>query len=147
MLVRKQGSNDDETTAEILMRMLISDDGTDHVSYAASWNEALDLVKVRKQRKNVKNATEQDVDSMPGDAKSFVKSVINVPQLKEGSTLITIVWVSKIARHYHLLHPQVLGVDTKKKVNAKKCLDSLVWTWKDTILLMRRASISLSKDE
>ena len=108
-LVRKHVTNPDETTAETLIRMLKSNDDIEFVSYAASCNEALDLVKVRKQRKNLKNMTEQDVDSVPGDTKSFVKSVINGLQLKEGSMLIAIVWVSKIARHCHHLCPQVLG--------------------------------------
>ena len=71
--------------------MLKSNNDTERVSYADSCNEALDLVKVCKERKNVKNMTEQDVDSAPGNTKSFVKSVVNDLQLKEGSRLIAIV--------------------------------------------------------
>ena len=41
-------------------------------------------------------------------------------QLKEGSVLIAIVWASKISRHHHVLHPQVLGGDVKKCANAEK---------------------------
>ena len=63
--------------------------------------------------------TELDIDAVPGVTKSFVKSVVNGLQLKEGSMLIAIVWVSEIARHRHVLCPQVLGGDVKKRANAE----------------------------
>ena len=59
------------------MKMLKSNNDIEHVSYAARCNEALDLVKVRKQRKNIKNVTDEDVDSVLGDTKPFAKSTIN----------------------------------------------------------------------
>ena len=86
------------------------------VSCAASCNEASGMVKVRKQWKNIKNVIEEDVDSVPGDTKSFVKSAINGLQLKEGSALIAIVRVSKTSRHCHLLHLQVLGGMLRKEL-------------------------------
>ena len=119
MLVRKHGTNPDETTVETLMRMLKSNDDAEHISYVASYDEVLGLAKVRKQRKNTKNVTGQDVDSVPGDTKSLVKSVTNSLQLKEGSTLIAIVWESKVARYCHRLCPQVLG-GVKKRTNTEK---------------------------
>ena len=42
--------------------------------------------------------------------------------LKEGSTLIAITWLSKAARHYHRLCPQMFGGNTKKRNNAEKRL-------------------------
>ena len=105
VLVRNPGTMPEETTAETLLRILKSNDDAERASYTASCNEVLDLVKVRKERKKRKNLTELDVDAVPGDTKSFAKSVVNGLQLKEGSTLIAIVWVSKISRHYHVLCP------------------------------------------
>ena len=69
VLVRKHGPNSDETTAETLIRFLTINDDIEHVIYVVSHNEDFDLVKVHKQRKSIKNGTEQDVDYVPGDAK------------------------------------------------------------------------------
>ena len=119
VLVKKRRSNPDETTAKTLTRLLKPNDDIEHVSCTASYNEELDLVKVCRQCKNVKNVTEQDVDSVSGDTKSLAKFVINGLQLKEGNMLIAIVLVSKIARHWYRLHPQVLGEYVKKKANSE----------------------------
>lgn len=91
MLVRKFGVNPNETIAEILTRMLKSNNDFEYITYAASYNKVLDMVKVRKQRKNVKNMIDEDADLVPSDTKAFVKSIINSLQLKEGSILIVIV--------------------------------------------------------
>ena len=57
-LARKNGSNPDETTTEILIRLLKSNEDIEHVRCSASCNESLDFVKAHKQRKNVKNVTD-----------------------------------------------------------------------------------------
>ena len=77
VLVKKRRSNPDETTAKTLTRLLKPNDDIEHVSCTSSYNEELDLVKVCRQCKNVKNVTEQDVDSVSGNTKSLAKFVIN----------------------------------------------------------------------
>ena len=121
VLMRKFKSTSSETTAEILLRLLEEDEEMSCVTCTGSFDEATDLVKIRKKRR--KSDKTEDVTSTvvhDSEAKSCIKSVTLGLSLGGGEFLLAIMWVSKTGRHFHRLHPKLFGVDVKFRVNQEE---------------------------
>ena len=76
IFIIKFGCHQDETISKKLIRLEKSSAEIEFVCCTASHNEVLDLIKVNKQRENAIIITKKDFYTIPGDTKSFVKSII-----------------------------------------------------------------------
>ncbi len=147
VLISKHRNHDStESTADTLIRMLEEIEGMYYCYITGSYDEALDLVRVRKvkkkRRKSKKRRRRQfqnpafddlavesderldnnDVTEPSHDKEtnSYVKSVVNALTLGDGEVLLAVAWVTKEGREYHRMFPRILGMDVKYGTNNEK---------------------------
>ena len=121
VLMRKFASDGSETTAELLLKMLQRDPDITYMCYTGSYDDAKQLVTVRKQRKSknegLKSKIEQHASS---DVKDYIKSVIMGLCIGSNEFLIAVMWIHKDAVHFHRLYSKMQGGDMKHRTNAEK---------------------------
>ena len=121
VLIRRYDSNLNESTAETLIRLLNEDESITHLSCAGSYDQAQQLVRVRKKRKSKGNKVDQEGNcNVSNDHKRFVKEIILGLSLGNNKFLINAMWIDEKAKRYHCLYPDILGVDVNFRTNAEK---------------------------
>ena len=121
ILMRKYGVAGKESTAETSLRILDNDDSQSYICCTGSYDQAKQLVRVRRKRK--KNNTKPTIDEKKCAQKEherYAMDIANALSLGNGKFLIAIAWLDESAKHYHKLHPEVLGFDVQFRTNSEK---------------------------
>ena len=54
------------------------------------------------------------------DHENCVKDIVHALDVGNGEFLIAVAWIDDVAKHFHRLHPEILGFDVKFRTNAEK---------------------------
>ena len=119
--MRKFQSGVHESTAETLMHILDNDDAQSCVCCAGSYDEAKQLVRVRRKRKSRSTKpTVEDKKCSEKEHEAHVMDIVNALSLGNGEFLIAIACIDETAKHCHRLCPETLGFDVQARTNAEK---------------------------
>ena len=119
--MREHSSQNNESTTETLMRMISDDPKVTFVCHAGSCDEAIKLVKARRKHKKKGESIKTDEKrDMPHDRAQYAKEIVLGSSLGNGEFLLNVMWVNKEVKHYHKLHPEILGVDVTHGANSEK---------------------------
>ena len=121
VLIRKHQTRDNESAVKTLVRLLTEDDTISYASCTGSYDEAKQLVKVRKKRKSKGKKFNNELNNnISLEHENFVKDVVLGLSLRNREFLISVMWVDEIAKWYHKLCPDALGADVAYRNNTDK---------------------------
>ena len=143
VVMNKFGTNVTNLSAGQKLVMMLEDrEDCDYIILTGSYDEAMDLVRVKKKRRS-KTRGKETIDNetivkdLDQEAEDHVKNVVKGLELGNNEYLIAIAWCTEEQKLYHRKFPFILGYDETFRTNAeKRALASLCGMTMDNKLLM-----------